>query len=126
MSDLAQPLAADTLRLERLLPGPIERVWAYLTEGEKRSQWFAGGDLEPRAGGKIQLVFDHDKISDEKYPEQHCNKKGPIAEGKVLRYEPPHALAYTFAANSESPQSSSPVTFQRPSPSKQSTAYKSP
>lgn len=26
----------QTVRFERLLPGPIERVWAYLTELEKR------------------------------------------------------------------------------------------
>jgi uncharacterized protein YndB with AHSA1/START domain len=25
-----------TFRIERLLPGPIERVWAYMTEPEKR------------------------------------------------------------------------------------------
>ena len=32
-----------TVRLERLLPGPIERVWAYLTESAKRATWFAAG-----------------------------------------------------------------------------------
>ena len=26
-----------TVRLERMLPGPIERVWAYLVEPEKRA-----------------------------------------------------------------------------------------
>ena len=30
-----------TLKIQRLLPGPIERVWAYLTESELRRQWFA-------------------------------------------------------------------------------------
>lgn len=28
---MSQALATQTLRLERLLPGPIERVWEYLT-----------------------------------------------------------------------------------------------
>jgi len=32
-------LAPATMRLERLLPGPVERVWAYLTESEKRAAW---------------------------------------------------------------------------------------
>ena len=27
-----------TVRLERLLPGPIERVWTYLTDPEKRGK----------------------------------------------------------------------------------------
>ena len=26
----------QTLKIERLLPGPIERVWAYLTDSELR------------------------------------------------------------------------------------------
>ena len=33
-----------TLRIQRLLPGPIERIWAYLTDSELRSKWMAAGD----------------------------------------------------------------------------------
>ena len=43
---------AGTVRLERILPGPIERVWSYLTESEKRGQWFAAGEMELRVGGR--------------------------------------------------------------------------
>ena len=32
-----------TLKIQRVLPGPIERVWAYLTESELRRQWLAAG-----------------------------------------------------------------------------------
>ena len=32
-----------TLKIQRLLPGPIERVWAYLTESDLRRQWLAAG-----------------------------------------------------------------------------------
>ena len=28
-----------TLEIQRLLPGPIERVWAYLTDDALRRQW---------------------------------------------------------------------------------------
>ena len=31
------------VRLVRILPGPIERVWEYLTDSEKRARWFGGG-----------------------------------------------------------------------------------
>ena len=44
----------QTVRFERLLPGPIERVWAYLTESEKRRKWLACrryGFARRRAGG---------------------------------------------------------------------------
>jgi len=105
MSQLAQKLAPDMVRLERVLPGPIERIWEYLVDEEKRSQWFAGGPIEPRVGGIVQLVFDHDKITDEEYPERFRKHKGARETGKVLRYEPPKTLSYTFAGNSE-------VTFE--------------
>ena len=38
-------LEPDTLRIQRLLPGPIERVWAYLTratcagDGLRKGRW---------------------------------------------------------------------------------------
>ena len=40
------------VRLVRTLPGPIERVWEYLTDPEKRSRWFAGGPMELSAGAE--------------------------------------------------------------------------
>ena len=43
---------AGTIRFERLLPGPIERVWAYLTESDKRAKWLAAGDMDLRPGGE--------------------------------------------------------------------------
>jgi uncharacterized protein YndB with AHSA1/START domain len=44
-----------TVRFERLVPGPIERVWSYLVDADKRSQWLAFGQLEPKVGGKFEL-----------------------------------------------------------------------
>ena len=32
-----------TLKIQRLLPGPIERIWAYLVESDKRRKWLAAG-----------------------------------------------------------------------------------
>src|SRR5690606_39019955 len=47
MSSVLNPdgevLDRQTVRFRRVLPGPIERVWAYLTEADKRAKWFAGG-----------------------------------------------------------------------------------
>lgn len=54
---------ANTIRFERLLPGPIDRVWAYLTESEKRGQWLAIGDFDLRTGGKTRLFFRHKNLS---------------------------------------------------------------
>ena len=56
------------VRLERLLPGPVERIWAYLTDGEKRARWLAAGSTEERVGGKVVLRFRHADLSPERIP----------------------------------------------------------
>ena len=48
MSDFGVVLESGTVRFERLLPGPVERVWSYLTDSEKRGQWLASGPFELR------------------------------------------------------------------------------
>ena len=35
-----------TVKMERLLPGPVERAWAYLTESDKRATWLAAGEFD--------------------------------------------------------------------------------
>ena len=52
----------DTLTIQRLLPGPIERVWAYLTEGELRRQWLAAGQMEMKVGAPFELVWRNDEL----------------------------------------------------------------
>ena len=52
-----------TVRFERLLPGPIERIWAYLTDSEKRGRWLASGAMELREGGRVTLEFKHKTLS---------------------------------------------------------------
>jgi len=44
-----------TVKVERLLSGPVERVWAYLVESDKRARWLAAGEFELRVGGKVRL-----------------------------------------------------------------------
>ena len=97
MSDMGKVIAPNTVRLERILPGPIERVWSYLVEPEKRAQWFAGGPMELVAGGKMELFFQHENLTDEPTPERFK----PYASGwkspaVVTRCEPPHLLAFTW------------------------------
>lgn len=54
------------VRFQRLLPGPIETVWEYLTDSEKRGTWLAKGTMELKVGGKVELNFLHSSLSDEK------------------------------------------------------------
>lgn len=106
-STLGTSTEPGTVRLERLLPGPIERVWAYLTESDKRATWFASGVFDLRVGGKADVHFDHDNISPEKRPADQPKGKCDFP-GTITRLEAPRLLAYTFGATS--PESE--VTFE--------------
>jgi len=98
-------LDASTIRFERLLPGPIERVWAYLTESEKRKQWFAAGDYELKKGGKANLLFQHKNISrpgtepPEAFRKMH--EEGHNWHGEILEVNAPRLLRMTFGEHSE-------------------------
>lgn len=91
MNPIATLIPPSTLRFERLLPGPIERVWAYLVESDKRARWLAGGEFELRVGGKIELVFENDKLSEES--RDFGTKR---FEGRITRLEPLRLLAHSW------------------------------
>src|SRR5215210_3199966 len=86
--------APDTIRLERMLEAPVDKVWRYLVEGELRAQWFAGGS-DARADCDLDLVFDHDKLSadDVPYPQDYAKYKGAVSHEKIVRFEPKRLLA---------------------------------
>lgn len=89
--------APDTIRLERLLDAPVDKVWRYLTEAELRRQWFMGGsDAAPN--GQFELIVDHDNLSEDEvpYPESYAAFKGSVWTEKVIRFEPPRLLETTF------------------------------
>jgi uncharacterized protein YndB with AHSA1/START domain len=96
-SEYGELLDKTTLRIERVLPGPIERVWAYLVEPEKRAKWLAAGPMELKAGGRIHFKFDHSNLSDESPPEKYKDMCGEISfESQVLQIEPPRLLKFTW------------------------------
>ena len=94
MSEFGKADTPTSVRIERRLPGPIERVWSYIVDGEKRALWFAGGEFEPKVGGAANFVFDHSKVSDEPTPEAWKDFEGQTASGEVTRYEPNRVFAY--------------------------------
>ena len=57
MNEYGVVLESGAVRFERLLPGPVERVWSYLTESEKRGQWLASGVFDLRVGGNWILTM---------------------------------------------------------------------
>jgi len=101
-----------TLRFERVLPGPIERVWSYLVDSDKRAQWLASGKMEPRVGAALELKFYHSSLSRKTapVPEPYKNsEEGQVTQHTVTRFEPPRLLALTWGSGKEGP---SEVTFE--------------
>lgn len=101
MDTYGKIIAPDTIRFERLLPGPIERVWAYLTESEKRAKWLASGAMDLRVGGETELFWLHknlDTVHDEA-PERYA--EGHKMKAKITRCEPPHVLGFSWGARAE-------------------------
>jgi uncharacterized protein YndB with AHSA1/START domain len=69
---------APCITFTRLLPGPIERVWSYLTDPKKLPTWYGEiASIEPRQGGKVRLIDGH-------------------IRGIVTQWQPPHKLVYTW------------------------------
>jgi uncharacterized protein YndB with AHSA1/START domain len=98
-SHFGKRLSKDAVQFERLLPGPIERVWSYLTDSEKRGKWLASGEMPPRAGAEVTLTFAHATLSPHKAPTpEKFRKYEPSIEGhhRVLRYEPTRFLSITW------------------------------
>jgi uncharacterized protein YndB with AHSA1/START domain len=77
MNENGQMTTAKCVRFERLLPGPIERVWEYLTTTTLLSGWFGEGFIEHRSGGEVRLMGGH-------------------IRGVVTQWNPPQRLAYTW------------------------------
>jgi uncharacterized protein YndB with AHSA1/START domain len=66
------------VKLERLLPGPITRVWDHLTRPELLPTWFGDkSSIEPRVGGAVRLMDGH-------------------IRGTVTQWSPPERLSYTW------------------------------
>lgn len=90
---------SGTIRFERLLPGPIERVWAFLTESEKRGKWLASGNAELHVGGKVELNFNHKNLAphDDSIPEKYKSMEGGVGfTGRVTKCDPPRLLGFTW------------------------------
>ncbi len=81
---LEQHDGRQALRFERTLSHPRQRVWQALSGGEELRRWHPTPfELEPAAaGGRIRYR-----------PAAHI---GELPDGRVLEYEPPRLLAYTW------------------------------
>ncbi len=106
MSKHGELIDSNTVRFERVLPGPIDRVWSYLVDADKRAKWLCGGATELRVGGHVDMIFHNATLSgpdDIEPPEKYRDMNEKITfTGTVTRCEPPRLLAHTWDFEDES------------------------
>ncbi len=99
-TDFGRVTAPAEVRFERLLPGPIETVWEFLVDSDKRGQWLASGPMELKEGGAVELRFQHRDLSPDKVapPERfkEMDEKGHVSRERVLRLQPPRLLVISW------------------------------
>jgi uncharacterized protein YndB with AHSA1/START domain len=90
-----------TLKIERLLPGPIERVWSYLTESELRRRWLAAGDMEMKVGAAFEFIWRNDELSDapDKRPDGFAEEMR--MESRITELNPPRKISFTWAGSGD-------------------------
>jgi uncharacterized protein YndB with AHSA1/START domain len=106
MKEYGVVTSPGALRIERLLPGPIERVWSYLIESDKRRQWLAAGRMDLRIGGRVEHIFNNSKLTqhDDPAPPKYAREAGEVRmHGNVTAVEPPRLLSYTWGGDLPDP-----------------------
>jgi uncharacterized protein YndB with AHSA1/START domain len=94
-----------TLKIQRMLPGPIERVWAYLTDSELRRKWLAAGAMEMQVGAPFEFVWRNNELSNppgkrpEGFPDEHR------MQSRITELDPLRKISFTW-------NNSGDVTFE--------------
>jgi uncharacterized protein YndB with AHSA1/START domain len=85
-----------SLKIQRLMGGPIERIWAYLVESDKRRKWLAAGDMELKVGAPFEFVWRNDELTDPpgKRPDGFGSEHR--MQSRITELDPPHRIAFTW------------------------------
>ena len=90
-----------TLKIQRLLPGPIERVWAYLTESDLRRQWLAAGEMTLEAGAPFSFTWRNDDLTDPPGERPEGSSVDHTMQSEIVEAAPPHRLVFTWENSGE-------------------------
>lgn len=92
---------ARTLTIQRVLPGPIERVWRYLTDSDLRRKWLAAGDMPAQAGASFKLTWRNNELSNPpgKQPEGWPEEQS--MESRIVMIDEPRRLVITWGDEGE-------------------------
>ncbi|HMN73653.1 MAG TPA: SRPBCC family protein [Rhodoblastus sp.] len=91
--ELIEPM---TLKIQRHLPGPIERIWTYLADSDLRRQWLASGAMEMKAGAPFEFVWRNDELTDPPGARPDGFGAEHRMECRIVECDPPRRLAITW------------------------------
>ncbi len=100
--ELTEP---STLTIRRLLPGPIERVWSFLTESELRRKWLADGEMRLTEGANFEFVWRNNELTEppgERPPGFSAEHR---MQSRIVACDPPRKLTFTWSNSGD-------VTFE--------------
>ena len=88
----------SSLTLQRMLPGPIDRVWAYLTESDLRRKWLAAGTMDMKIGSEVELTWRNSELTKHpgNRPEGFGEEHHMVSE--ITELDPPHRLAISWGS----------------------------
>ncbi|MBA1158449.1 SRPBCC family protein [Microvirga mediterraneensis] len=90
-----------TLTIQRLLPGPVERIWAYLTQSDLRARWLAAGDMDLTLGAPLELVWRNDGLSDLPTRRPHGFPEEQRMTSRITELDPPHRLSIAWGSTGD-------------------------
>jgi len=94
-----------TLTIQRFLPGPIERIWAFLTESDLRRQWLASGDMKLEVGAPFTLTWRNAELTDPPEVRPPGQPGEHSMDSRITELDPPNRITFTWF-------SSGSVTFE--------------
>ena len=90
-----------TLKIQRLSPGPVERIWAYLVESDKRRKWLAAGTMELKVGAPFEFTWRNDELTNPPGKRPDGFDAEHRMPGHITAIDPPHRIAFTFQNDTE-------------------------
>jgi uncharacterized protein YndB with AHSA1/START domain len=85
-----------TLVIQRLLPGPADRVWAYLTNSNMRRQWLAAGEMEMKVGAPFELVWRNGDLSSRPSQRPSGFSEEKRMWSRITEIEPQRRISFTW------------------------------
>jgi uncharacterized protein YndB with AHSA1/START domain len=85
-----------TLKIQRLLPGPIERIWAYLTDSDLRRRWLAAGDMKLEVGAPFAFTWRNDELTEPPGKRPDGFGVEHTMQSRITELDPPRRIGFTW------------------------------